>query len=139
MLIIFVIACSLGGYAQNADAISGKWLNATGEGQVRIYKKGTKFFGKLIWMKVPNEANGLPKLDISNPDATLRSRPKLSLELLKDFTFDGNDVYENGSIYDPKSGKTYRCKLTLNGDELKVRGFIGISLLGRTEKWTRVK
>jgi len=90
-------------------------------------------------MKVPNEANGLPKLDISNPDATLRSRPKLSLELLKDFTFDGNDVYENGSIYDPKSGKTYRCKLTLNGDELKVRGFIGISLLGRTEKWTRVK
>jgi uncharacterized protein (DUF2147 family) len=139
LVILFTITCTLGAYAQNANAIVGKWLNQSGEGQIQIYKKGDKFCGKIAWMKVPNEANGQPKLDVSNPDEALRRRPKLGLELLKDFAFDGDDVYENGTIYDPKSGKTYKCKMTLNGDELKVRGFVGVSLLGRTEKWTRVK
>ena len=138
-VILFTIAFALGATAQNANAIVGKWLNSSGEGQIQIYKKGDNFFGKLAWMKVPNDANGKPKLDVKNPDKNLQSRPKLGLEILKDFTFDGENGYENGTIYDPQSGKTYRCKMTLNGDELKVRGYVGISLLGRTEKFKRVK
>lgn len=137
--IAIIALCSISAWAQNADAILGKWLNSTGEGQIQIYKKGTKFFGKLAWMKEPNEANGKPKLDSRNPDKSLQSRPKLGIELLKNFTFDGDDTYEDGTIYDPKSGKTYRCKMTVKGDVLKVRGFVGISLLGRTENFTRVK
>lgn len=135
MLILFVLSAS----AQNGDAIIGKWLNPSGEGQVQIYKKGDKYFGKLAWIKFPNDANGKPKTDVKNPDASLRSRPELGLELLKDFTFDGEKVYEDGTIYDPKSGKTYSCKMTLDGAKLKIRGYIGISLLGRTELWTRVE
>ncbi|WP_454801780.1 DUF2147 domain-containing protein [Mucilaginibacter phyllosphaerae] len=138
-LIALIALCSISAWAQNADAILGKWLNSTGEGQIHIYKKGTKFFGKLAWMKEPNEANGKPKLDSRNPDKSLQSRPKLGIELLKNFTFDGDDSYEDGTIYDPKSGKTYSCKMTVKGDVLKVRGFVGISLLGRTENFTRVK
>ncbi|MEO6849303.1 MAG: DUF2147 domain-containing protein, partial [Mucilaginibacter sp.] len=69
----------------------------------------------------------------------LRTRPELGLELLKDFTFDGDDVYDDGTIYDPKNGKTYSCKMTLEGNQLKIRGYIGISLFGRSEIWTRVK
>jgi len=126
--------------AQNADAILGKWINPSGEGQIQIYKKGNLFFGKLAWIKEPNdEATGKPKLDVKNPDKSLQSRPILGLELLKNFKFDGDDVYEDGTIYDPKSGKTYSCKMTLNGNKLKIRGFVGISLLGRSEVWTRVK
>lgn len=124
--------------AQHADAILGRWLNPTGEGQIQIYKKGSKYFGKLVWLKVPYE-DGKPKLDKFNPDPALKSRPKLNLEVLKDFDYDGDNVYENGTIYDPKNGKTYSCKMTLKGDLLKVRGYIGISLLGRTENFTRVK
>ncbi|WP_074487509.1 DUF2147 domain-containing protein [Mucilaginibacter polytrichastri] len=135
MLLFFVLSAS----AQNADAIIGKWINPSGEGQIEIYKKGNKFFGKLAWIKFPNDAGGKPKTDIKNPDEALRSRPELGLELLKDFTFDGEDVYENGTIYDPKSGKTYSCKMTLKGKKLKIRGYVGISLLGRTEEWTRVE
>ncbi len=126
--------------AQNADAILGKWINPSGEGQIQIYKRGNLFFGKLAWIKEPNdEATGKPKLDVKNPDKSLQSRPILGLELLKNFKFDGDDVYEDGTIYDPKSGKTYSCKMTLTGNKLKIRGFVGISLLGRSEVWTRVK
>jgi uncharacterized protein (DUF2147 family) len=126
--------------AQNADAILGKWVNPSGEGQIQIYKKGNLYYGKLVWLKFPNdEVTGKPKLDKSNPDKNLQSRPILGLEILKNFKFDGDDVYEDGKIYDPKNGKDYSCKMTLNGNKLKIRGYIGISLLGRSEVWTRVK
>lgn len=127
-------------YAQRGDDILGKWINPGGEGQIQIYKKGKLFFGKLAWLKIPNDpATGKLQTDNLNPDKNLQLRPILGLEILKDFTFDGNNTYEGGTIYDPKSGKTYSCKMTLNGNKLKIRGFIGISLLGRSETWERVK
>lgn len=134
------ITATLTVLAQKGDAILGKWLNPSGEDQIFIYKKGDKYFGKLGWIKHPDE-NGKPKVDKNNPDPALRTRPDLNLELLKDFTFDGEKTYEGGTIYDPKSGKTYSCKMTLtdNNNTLKIRGYIGISLFGRTEVWTRVK
>lgn len=136
VMLLFGMA-SLNVLAQKADDIIGKWLNQSGQDQIFIYKKGDKYFGKLGWIKVPNE-NGKPKADKNNPDPALRTRPVLDLELLKDFTYNGK-MYEDGTIYDPKSGKTYSCKMTLNGNSLKIRGYIGISLFGRTEVWTRVK
>lgn len=136
---MLAVASVITASAQNADAILGKWLSKTGEGQILIYKKGSKFYGKLAWIKVPNDESGKPKTDVKNPKAELRSRPILGLEIIKDFTFDGDDVYEDGTIYDPQSGKTYSCKMTLKGDVLKIRGYIGISLIGRTENWSRVK
>ena len=126
-------------YAQSADAILGSWVNPSGEDHILIYKKGTKFFGKLDWIKHPNDEHGNPKTDYKNPDKALQTRPDLGLELLKDFTYQGEAVYENGTIYDHKSGKTYSCKMTLEGNTLRIRGYIGISLLGRTEIWTRLK
>lgn len=138
-----MVLCSLlmlkATYAQHADDILGKWLNPSGEGQISIYKKGDLYFGKLVWLKLPNDASGKPKTDINNPEPSLRSRPILNLEILKDFKSDDNHTYEDGTIYDPKSGKTYSCKMTLNGNQLKIRGYVGISLLGRTEVFTRVK
>ena len=126
--------------AQKADAILGKWINPSGEGQIQIYKKGSLYYGKLAWIKLPNdEATGQPKTDKNNPDKNLRSRPLLGLELLKDFKFNGEDVYEDGNIYDPKNGKKYKCKMTLNANKLNIRGYIGVSMFGRSEVWSRVK
>jgi uncharacterized protein (DUF2147 family) len=136
--LLLAIAFCFAATAQKADAILGKWINPSGEGQVLIYKINNKFFGRLVWIKVPDR-NGKPKMDMNNPDPALQTRPELGLELLKDFTFDGDDVYEDGTIYDPKSGKTYSCKMTINGNSLKIRGYVGISLFGRSEIWTRVK
>ncbi|MBS7564657.1 DUF2147 domain-containing protein [Mucilaginibacter sp. Bleaf8] len=137
-ILLFSILTATTALAQRADDILGRWVNSSGEGQIQIYKKGSEYFGKLSWIKLPNDEAGKPKTDKKNPDPALRSRPILGLEILKDFTFD-DDTYEGGTIYDPKSGKTYSCKMTLDGTRLKMRGYIGVSLLGRTEIWTRVK
>lgn len=138
-IVLLTLLTATAALAQHADDVLGKWLNSSGEGQIQIYKKGNQYFGKLSWIKQPNdEATGAPKTDKKNPDAALRSRPILGLEILKNFTFD-EDTWEGGTIYDPKSGKTYSCKMTMDGARLKMRGYIGVSLLGRTEMWTRVK
>ena len=137
-VIMLFLAASMTVFAQKGDAILGKWLNPSGEDQIWIFKKGDKYFGKLGWIKVPDR-NGKPKMDENNPDPKMRTRPDLNLELLQDFTFNGEN-WDDGTIYDPKTGKTYSCKMTLkDNNTLKIRGYIGISLLGRTEVWTRVR
>ena len=63
---LFIFSCQV--FAQKKDDILGKWLNPTGEGQIEIYRRGDKFFGKLAWIKEPNE-NGKPKTDKKNPNS----------------------------------------------------------------------
>jgi len=136
-ILIFVLSVQV--FAQKKDDILGKWLNSSGEGQIEIFKRGDKFFGKLSWIKEPNDAAGKSKKDEKNPTESLRSRPILGLEILKNFIFD-DGKWIDGTIYDPNSGKTYSCKLTLkDANQLSVRGFIGVSLIGRTEVFKRVK
>ncbi len=133
-LIMLLTAVAL--FAQT-DPVVGKWENPSGEGRVEIYKKGDKFFGKLYWLKSPNNESGQPKKDIKNPDEALQDRHIQGLEILTGFKKDGNS-YVDGKIYDPKTGKTYSCKMTLKGDKLDIRGYVGVSLLGRTETWKRI-
>lgn len=141
ILLIFMLAnFSLPAFSQNSDVIVGKWQNPSGEGRVDITKNGEKYYGKLYWLKEPNDETGQPKKDVKNPDISKRSREVKGLQILEGFISKGKGSYEDGTIYDPKSGKTYSCKMTIKGnDKLDIRGFVGISLLGRTETWKRVK
>ncbi|TKC06288.1 DUF2147 domain-containing protein [Pedobacter frigoris] len=126
-------------FSQNKDAILGKWINSSGEAHIEITKRSDKYFGKIVWLKEPKDAKGNVKTDVNNPNAALRSKQILGLEILKDFEFSG-DKWTDGKIYDPKSGKTYSCNMSLksNGD-LNMRGYVGISLIGRSETWKKVK
>lgn len=128
-------------FAQNykSDDIVGYWLNEEQDGKIQIYKENGKYFGKLIWLKNPiDDETGKPKLDKKNPDDALKTRPTKGIILMSDFVFDGEDVWDDGEIYDPKSGSLYSCYVKLESmDKMKVRGYIGISLLGRTTYWTR--
>ncbi len=125
-------------FAQKADDILGKWLNSTSECQLTIYKKGDKYFGKLSWIKNPTE-NGKPKTDLKNPDVKMRNNPLIGLDIVNDFTFE-NKKWVDGKIYDSQTGKTYSGNMTMTGlNQLNMRGYIGISLIGRTETWKRVK
>ncbi|WP_410220855.1 DUF2147 domain-containing protein [Pedobacter sp.] len=138
---LFLIIClsSFMVSAQSKDDILGKWINPSGEGQIEIYKRGDKYFGKLVWLKEPNDETGKPKKDVKNPKENLRGQSVLGLEILKDFSYE-NNKWTGGEIYDPKSGKTYSCNMTLKDhNTLNIRGYIGVSLLGRTESWKRVK
>ena len=131
------IMCS--SFAQvKSDDIIGTWLTSGKEpAKILIYKSADKYFGKIVWLKNPSE-NGKPKVDANNPDKNKRSQPIIGLLILKGFKFDGDDEWEDGDIYDPESGKTYSCYLALNNkNTMKVRGYIGISVFGRTETWTR--
>lgn len=122
----------------NPDAIIGTWLNSSGKGQIQIYKQGNKYYGKLIWLKEPNDEKGKPKLDANNPNDELKIKPLSGLIILRDFKHDDGE-WTGGRIYDPQNGKDYKCFMKLKDNKtLSVRGYIGISLLGRTEVWTRV-
>ena len=120
-----------------ADPIEHLWYNEAKTGKIQIYKaKDGRFYGRIVWLNEPNR-DGKPKLDMNNPDKALRNDPELGLLILKGFKKDGEYGYEDGTIYDPKNGKTYSCKMTRKGDALHVRGYIGFSLIGRTETWTK--
>lgn len=66
-----------------------------------------------------------------------KDKPVVGLQFLWDVKSRGNDVWDGGQLLDPKSGKIYRVKLSLDDDELLVRGYIGFSALGRTQIWVR--
>ncbi|RZM12551.1 MAG: DUF2147 domain-containing protein [Pedobacter sp.] len=138
-LLLLLTGFSISSIAQNKDAILGKWINSTAEAHIDISKRNDKYYGKLVWIKDQKGTEGTVKTDLKNPDPNLRKRTILGLEILKDFVFD-DGKWTDGSIYDPKSGKTYSCTLTLKDNgELSMRGYIGISLIGRSETWKRVK
>ncbi|MFM7639839.1 MAG: DUF2147 domain-containing protein [Bacteroidota bacterium] len=126
------------------DAINGKWLNQEGTSHIQIFKATNgsfagKYYGKIVWLKEPLK-NGKPKVDDLNPNPAKRSVPLMNLQILKDFVYDADDKeWEDGTIYDPKNGKTYSCYMTLSGNKLDVRGYVGISMIGRTSVWTRVQ
>ncbi|MGC4057112.1 MAG: DUF2147 domain-containing protein [Chitinophagaceae bacterium] len=119
------------------DRVEGNWTDAKQEAKINIYKStDNKFYGKITWLKEPLR-NGKPKLDEHNPDKELKNRPIIGLLILKGFEKDGDKGYDEGTIYDPKNGKTYSCEMTLKNNTLNIRGYIGISLIGRTTVWTR--
>ncbi len=127
-----------------ADDVVGVWLTQYKDSKVEIYKDGNKYFGKIVWLETPIDSiTGKPKVDDKNENPALRNRPIMGMKLLENFVFDGDDEWEDGTIYDPKKGKTYSCYMEFpdenNKDRLKIRGYIGVSLLGRTVYWTRVK
>lgn len=114
-----------------ADPINAIWKTAAKDAEISIYKEGEYYFGKITWMKEPGK-------DTKNPKAELRSRDLMGAVILSNFVFNGKDKWEDGRIYDPSGGKTYSCTMKLkNNNILEIRGYIGISLLGRTEKWTK--
>jgi|TARA_B110000483_G_scaffold228575_1_gene291529 uncharacterized protein (DUF2147 family) len=139
MLLMFSIS---GVFAQKGDAILGTWLNQDEDAKIVITKVDSKFTGKIIWVKKDEEDDGSkPNLDNNNPDESLQSRRVVGLEILSNLVWDeGDNEWDDGEIYDPKSGSTYSCYGELEDkNTLKLRGYVGISIIGRTAVWTKVK
>jgi uncharacterized protein (DUF2147 family) len=82
---------------------------------------------------------GCVSVCMRNPNPKLKSRPLMGLNLLEGLKF-SSGMWEDGTIYDPKTGKTYSCQIQLKSSQvLEVKGYIGFSLIGRTVEWTKVK
>ena len=124
--------------AQNADGVKGIWLNDEKSAKLEIYKSGDKYSGKIIWAKEIYEPDGKTlKKDSKNSNENLRSRSILNLVILSGYTYDDGE-WTGGELYDPKSGKTYKGKMKLKGNNLEVRGYIGSPMFGKSTIWTRV-
>jgi uncharacterized protein (DUF2147 family) len=140
LLIISGSFNTLSAQQRKADDILGTWLNQEATAKVNIYKEGGKYYGKIVWLKEPNDKiTGKPRTDVENPDPKLKNTPLMGLVNLNGFVFDGDDEWEDGTIYDPKNGKTYSCYIQFDDkpNTLRIRGYVGISMLGRTTLWTR--
>ena len=138
--ILSVIAMLLALATSVADGlppIEGTWLSGDGDGWIEIRVDGGGLSGTVKGS--PNADEDRPDRDEKNPDPSLRDRPLTGLELFTGFSYDGDGRWSGGTIYDPNSGKTYRCIITwVDSGTLKVRGYVGVPMLGRTETWTRV-
>ena len=136
LISMIIMLASISTYAQD---VVGKWKLEDGTAIVEVYKQGDVFNGKIVWLQNPTEPDGTPAKDENNPDAKLRSRQLLGLNMLSGLKKDGGE-YTGGNIYDPGNGKTYNCSMKVEGDVLKVRGSLDKrGLLGRTMDWFRVK
>jgi len=143
LFLLFATFISLNALAQNskeADAITGVWQSGSGKARIQIFKgNDDRFHGKIVWLREPNYEDGKPKVDRHNPDQSRKKVPIMGLQMLRNFQYEGDRVWVDGKIYDPEKGSDYSCKLTLESENtLHVRGFIGISLFGRTDTWKRI-
>ena len=138
-IIISMVAMLAPLAAAFAQDVVGKWKLDDGSAIVEVYKQGDAFNGKIVWLQDPTEPDGSPAVDTNNPDAKLRSRKLIGLNMLSGLKKSGAE-YTGGSIYDPGNGKTYNCSMKVEGDVLKVRGSLDKKgLIGRTMDWFRVK
>jgi uncharacterized protein (DUF2147 family) len=127
--------------ARTASAATplGTWYAEGGAAQVRIERCGGALCGRVVWLRAPFDEEGCLLRDRYNPDPRLRTRPVEGLEVLHGLQERGDGTWTNGRIYDPSTGHTYTCQLALDGDDrLRLRGYLGIPLIGRTTTWIRV-
>ena len=126
--------------AKDGDALVGVWEPGHGKAKIKVSKLGDKYFGKIVWLKEPLDEDGNKKTDKNNPDESMHSTPLLGYRILKDFEYVGKNKWENGTIYDPENGSTYSCTIKLiDENTLDVRGYIGVSAIGRTDTWKRLQ
>lgn len=137
--VLLIVNSAFASNPNNPDGIVGVWKTGEGTAMVRIYKNGDKYQGKVVWLKEPiDPETGKPKVDKNHPDEASRKRAVLGLINIWGFLYKDNNTWDDGNIYDPKNGNTYSCTIKLTSpNSLEVRGYIGVSLIGRTDNWTR--
>lgn len=123
------------------NLIEGTWLTGNKDAHVTIKDDGSgKFVGTISWLEVTHEEDGTIRKDKLNPKKELRDREIMGMDILEGFKYKGGGKWEDGSVYDPDTGNTYSGTIALNGNNmLKMRGYVGISLFGRTEYWSRIE
>ena len=134
-LLLIVVLLNVAAITVSADTLASDIVGVwdTGDGaHVKIYERDGKYHGKFLYFYVEPPAGGV---DAKNPDPALRNRSLVGTDFLLNFEFT-DQKWKHGRIYNPENGKLYKADLELRGDELKVRGWIGFRLLGRTVEWS---
>jgi uncharacterized protein (DUF2147 family) len=140
LAILLAGAAALSSHARGDIApekqILGRWVTQDKDGLIEIYltAKGT------VAGRIVGDRSGTERLDDKNPDPALRTRPLNGAVILQGFRYAGEGRWTDGTVYDPGSGKTYKCSLELkNANTLSVHGYIGLPVFGLSHLWTRKK
>jgi len=119
------------------NSIVGTWESDEKDVKMEYFQDGDRYNAKLLWGNKIVEADGITsKEDAKNPDESLRARNIIGIVSLTGLKWNGKE-YTHGRTYDPPSGKTYNCKAWVEGDKLRLRGYLGISMMGKTVVWHR--
>ena len=126
--------------AASPDA-KGFWLTENNKAIVEFSEcEGQKMCGHIVCTANPRDETGKLKLDVENPNPDRRDQPVCGIKLIGNMTPVSQTEYKDGWVYNPRSGETYSAKVEMiSPDRLKMRGFLGISLLGKSQTWTRVE
>ena len=130
VLLLIVVGNS---YAQD---VVGKWKTiddntGTAKSVVEIFKQDGKVYGKVVAILNPDRQDAV----CDRCSGRDQGQPVLGMTIIRGLEKDG-DEYNGGKILDPESGKLYKCYIELEEDgRLKVRGYVGFSLIGRTQYW----
>jgi len=142
LLVTVILLCSVS-LALAGGSPVGKWKTIDDETKkeksiVEVYEVGGKVYGRILQL-LQEKDGGASKLCTKCTGSDL-NKPMIGLIIVKGLTVDGGE-YTGGTIMDPNNGKVYKCKMEVveGGNTMKVRGFLGISLLGRTQIWHKVK
>jgi uncharacterized protein (DUF2147 family) len=131
MIAAMAVLLSAPAFAVVAEPVTGRWITEGGSAIVAIRPCGQQLCGTVERvLKAPANA---PTTDVNNPDPALRKRPLVGVPILSGFTDAGKDW--RGTIYDPKSGKSYRSILKSDGNALSVKGCIAVFC--QSQRWTR--
>jgi len=140
VILFFLGIYTMAGFAQETDKIVGIWWNEEKTSKIEVEKKDGKYVGTIVYTIPEKYENGQPPKDDENPDESLRNRSIIGIQILNGFKYDSKKKeWIDGSIYDPKSGKTYDCYGWLESDDLlKLKGFVaGIRWIGKSSEWYR--
>jgi uncharacterized protein (DUF2147 family) len=140
-LALLSLAAAPTAFAQQVpqDAIIGQWEADDGSVKLDMYKAGAEFQAHLLYGNQVMEAdNATFKLDAKNPDPALRSRSLENVVFIWGLRWDDGE-WSGGSLYDGSSGQTYRCKAETKSGKMLLRGYLGISLLGQTREFHRIR
>jgi uncharacterized protein (DUF2147 family) len=127
--------------AQTPPMETGVWLDDSGSGAIEVYvcaDRADRLCGRIVWLKEPLNAQGVPKRDRYNPKESLQTRPICGLPVLGNLAKEPEGGFDGGWIYDPKAGKSYNAAVQLaRQDRLTVTGYLGMKFLGKSFVWTR--
>ncbi len=128
------------GAAAATDPAFGYWLVENRRAIIEVHPCGSMACGRIVWLADPFDANGDPKTDVNNPDPLMRHRTLCGLPLIQGLEVDDPGAWADGEIYNSRDGRNYSVRISRGGDDrLEVRGFLGISLLGKSQFWTRAR
>lgn len=138
LLLIFGLKSTNVFAQESANEIIGVWETEAKDGRMEIYKCGDRYCGKMLWGEAIVNEDGSSKKDTKNPDPNLRSRDLVGSTTLTNLIYEKN-IFDEGKIYDPSTGKTWNCYIKIKGNSMEFTGYLGFKWLGQTLNWYRIK